>query len=1041
MRSVLFSRLLISSIACLACAVFPARAAVFGSVVAIGGSASDIVLDESRSSLYIANFGAHTIQVMSTASNTIQPASLNVLPWPGAMALSFDSQYLVVAHYCNGVTEPACSNALTSIHLTDNSQRVFSLASPPLGLAFLKNGKALIVTTTNILLFNPANGVTQLVSTLGNIAQTLPVPLATFPGQIIQAALAASSDGNTVWGIASAGTPTQLILQYNALTGTISGVIATSSPTLLPRISSSADGAYAMVGYMLLGAGSSPYLKGRYPNAIASTNITGSVIDSTNRLVYGQFPDKNQATGPLGTAGSGVSAMLILDSDNLTFRDRISIPENMVGRALLTADAAIMYVVSESGVMVLPVGSLNAAHRITATQEDILLTTNFCANGVISRDLTITDPGGGHTDFSVISAQPGVAVSPASGTTPATVKILVDPKAIPGAGGTSAFFLTLSSHTAVNQPKPIRLLVNNPDPSQRGAIVGQPGVLSDILPDQTRNRVYVLRQDMNQLQLFDGSALSLIKSLRTATSPTMMAMTNDGKFLLVGHDDSQLVTVYDLDALASVAPVLLPASHFARSIAVSNSTILTLVRNEGNVEPTPAGIDSINLTAGNAAPLLSLGVYNNKLSATGALSASSSGANILYASPDGYVALYTGAAGTFVNSRHDFTALSGALAASDFGYYVAGNSILNASLVPEGVVSQSALLSSGFTFTAQDGYMAATASVSAPGTITHATLQTGTPAPAVLSANSWLTSEAPLLPTATTQSLPAISPVYGTYGSGTFSIHALNSFARTVAPLTSSGSLAMLSTSGLSLLSTTFPANALPSIAAIASAADGTKPVAAGGLVGIYGQNMSDLSLAASTTPLSTAMGNSCIGVNGVPIPLLYVSPGQINAQLPFNSAGNATLTIHTPAGTSNNFSFRIQPTAPSIFIGTANGVETPQALIVRDDNFQLVTPTNPVHPRDTITIYLTGMGQTNPPVPTGETSPSDPLAYVATAPLVTLGGAPLSILYAGLAPGEIGVYQINATVPGSVPTGVAIPLAISQGGAAGQTVNVRVVK
>ena len=85
----------------------------------------------------------------------------------------------------------------------------------------------------------------------------------------------------------------------------------------------------------------------------------------------------------------------------------------------------------------------------------------------------------------------------------------------------------ITSQTAINKPKPVRLLVNSPDPSQHGTIVDQPGVLSDILPDQTRNRVYVLRQDMNQLQVFDGSSLSLVTTLRTYTSPTMMAITAD----------------------------------------------------------------------------------------------------------------------------------------------------------------------------------------------------------------------------------------------------------------------------------------------------------------------------------------------------------------------------------------------------------------------------------------------------------------------------------------------------------------------------------
>ena len=1009
---------------------------VFGSVVAIGGTASDIALDESRGSLYIANFGASVIDIMSTADNTIH-SSMNVLPWPGAIALSFDAQYLLVAHYCNTPppsssgsaptqTSPPCSNAVTSIHLADNSRQVFSLASPPLGVSFLGNGQALVVTTTNILLLNPASGQIQLVDTIANIAQTVPAPLATFPGQILQAALTTSADGNTVWGIASAGTSSQLIFQYSGPANSISGSIYTSSPLLLPRISSAADGSYATIGYMLVGPGG--ILRGRYPNIIASLNITGSAIDSVNKIIYAQYPDANQPTGPRASSPGygGQPAMLIMDSDNLTFRDRISIPEDMVGRAVLNAAATMMYAVSESGVMVLPVGSLNSYHRLAATVEDLLVTTNFCNSGVLSQSLTITDPGGGQTDFAVSADQAGVTIVPAGGKTPATVQVLIDPTVIPGSGGTTAISLTLTSQSAVNKPKPVRLLINNPDPSQRGAVIDQPGVLSDILPDARRNRIYVLRQDMNQLRIFDGTSMAPITTLRTATSPTMMAMTSDGKYLLVGHDDSEFVNAYDLNALQPVAPFVMPGGHFARSIAVSNAAILALARNEGN---TPPGmVDSINFATGVVSILPTLGAYVNAVAAAGVLASSPGGGNILLASPDGNVLLYSASANTFVASRHDFTALSGAFAASDYGSYVVGNSILDASIVPSGVVSQTALPTSGFTFVDSGGYMASAASASAAGAMLRVnSMQSGAAAPMLI-------SEAPLLPTADNTSASA---GWGTYGSGSMSNHAVNSFARTVAPLASAGTVVVLSTSGLTVLPYNYSASAATaSITGIASAADGTPPVAPGGLITIYGQNMSPVSLAAGGIPLSTALGNSCLGVNGLPIPLLYISPGQINAQLPFNVSGSATLTIHTPAGISNNYNFTVQQTAPSVFIGG-----TGLATIVRDDDNQLVTPTNPIHSKDkeTLTIYLTGMGQTSPSIQAGQPAPANPLAAAAVQPTVTLGGSALSVSYAGLVPSEAGVYQINAAVTSDVTSGMSVPIVISQGGAE-TTVYVRVV-
>jgi uncharacterized protein (TIGR03437 family) len=191
--------------------------------------------------------------------------------------------------------------------------------------------------------------------------------------------------------------------------------------------------------------------------------------------------------------------------------------------------------------------------------------------------------------------------------------------------------------------------------------------------------------------------------------------------------------------------------------------------------------------------------------------------------------------------------------------------------------------------------------------------------------------------------------------------------------------------------------------------------------------------------PLPSALGDSCLSVNGTPVPLLYVSNQQINAQLPFNVAGNASLSVHTPGGVSDNYLFAVQSAAPSVFMSATAGPQTGLAAIMRTDNNQVVTPTNPLHPKDTVTIYLTGMGLTYPPVDTGVPAPASPLSQASIQPTVTLGGTPLGIGYAGLVPGEVGVYQINATVPLGAPQGLSIPLIINQGGAT-TTLNVRVV-
>ena len=133
-------------------------------------------------------------------------------------------------------------------------------------------------------------------------------------------------------------------------------------------------------------------------------------------------------------------------------------------------------------------------------------------------------------------------------------------------------------------------------------------------------------------------------------------------------------------------------------------------------------------------------------------------------------------------------------------------------------------------------------------------------------------------------------------------------------------------------------------------------------------------------------------------------------------------------------------PSAPAVFHTGTAGPDTGLATIFRATNNELVTLSNPIHPEDIIIIFATGLGQTSPAVKTGTAPPLDPLAVAQIAPVVSIGGVSLVIQYAGLVPGQVGVYQINAFVPATVPRGMQIPLAIAQGGEE-ITLNVRVVK
>src|SRR5712692_3475351 len=323
-------------------------AGTFGRVVAIGGQASDVALDEARGVLYIANFTANRIEVMSLTSNTIQ-TSINVASQPGSISLSPDGRYLLVAHFGNNAAPASPTNALTLIDLTaNNAKQTFALGNPPLGTAFGLDGKALVVTTQEYILFDPVLGTTQLLDSIaGVVAKTLPVPPANFPADITSASVAASADGLKIYGLGnSTGTFT---FRYNAATHSVSpGGIVLSSGTLGPRVVSiNQDGSSVMVGWVMIDAA------GTFINYIPKNSnefsVGTSVFDSKRNLVYAHIP-ANKGDLPV---------LQLLDSDNLTVRETLQLPENTKGKSVLNSDQSVMYAVSDSGVLVLPVGSLN----------------------------------------------------------------------------------------------------------------------------------------------------------------------------------------------------------------------------------------------------------------------------------------------------------------------------------------------------------------------------------------------------------------------------------------------------------------------------------------------------------------------------------------------------------------------------------------------------------------------------------------------------------------------------------------------------------
>ncbi|MBK5293157.1 MAG: hypothetical protein JJE04_15975 [Acidobacteriia bacterium] len=186
-------------------------------------------------------------------------------------------------------------------------------------------------------------------------------------------------------------------------------------------------------------------------------------------------------------------------------------------------------------------------------------------------------------------------------------------------------------------------------------------------------------------------------------------------------------------------------------------------------------------------------------------------------------------------------------------------------------------------------------------------------------------------------------------------------------------------------------------------------PISPGMIVQIFG---SGLGGAAVQPPLiqgslPTQFGDVSVIVGGMRAPLYFLSPGQINAQIPFELKAGEQHQVIVRAGRaiSTPESVNVASSQPGL-LGFPDG-----RLIAQDTQFRLIDSANPASRGAVLVIYLTGLGGTNPPVPTGLLTPA--IQASATDPVtVEIDGRPAPVFFAGLTPGFIGLYQVNFEVP-----------------------------
>jgi uncharacterized protein (TIGR03437 family) len=233
-----------------------------------------------------------------------------------------------------------------------------------------------------------------------------------------------------------------------------------------------------------------------------------------------------------------------------------------------------------------------------------------------------------------------------------------------------------------------------------------------------------------------------------------------------------------------------------------------------------------------------------------------------------------------------------------------------------------------------------------------------------------------------------------------------------------------------------------PVIGGIAATSSTVLTAAPGSIISLYGSNFDAFtSSTAAFNPLTisslpTSLNGVTVTVGGASAPFYFVSPAQINVQVPLEvTPGVQQVVVTNAAGSSASFNLTVASVAPSIFIvdQTSN-----LGAILKNVDFSLVTASNPAKVGDVLLVYSGGLGQTTPALQTGVLLPLTGALLNTGTMTATIGGQPATVIYSIASPGFAGLYQTAVTVPVGVSGNSALVLKAGTG-APSNSVNVPV--
>ncbi|MEZ5402298.1 MAG: beta-propeller fold lactonase family protein [Bryobacteraceae bacterium] len=617
-----------------------ASAATFGTVVPITGSVSDLVLDEARNRLYLVNTTTDEVLVYSTLQRRFLDP-IRVEDQPLAAAISRDGRFLYVTCHLG--------NSLNVINLDQLqvSNRI-GLPARPQGVAVGYDERVLISTvgtgTGNqfnvLLIYDPA--------ATGGAQALTPVPVSPPPGTnpltpqqslgrgglVNRSFLAASADGRWIAGANIPNANSEVVFLYEAASGTV--LRSRRVTGVSPVLSMSPSGDRFLAGLTLFdasdltvlaqqNAANSPYPLPNGANFNLQQNQGGSVFTPDGSRLYTAFnfaPVTNPATR------ANVSQLMLNDPDNLLIDFALQMPENIAGKMVISSDGRTIYALSESGIVVAPVGTMMQSPVATLATNTVLLTNDQCGvfGDTRSQNLLVRNAGAGRitASLSLLQTQAnanlagnaglGGAGGPGGGAPGALPIIIVAPPGAAGGGaaatgraaqitgtapvvratntaqganlqftynsrnlgiGTVSPFhqYVVQSNEAINIPPTVRVFQNNRNSDSRSDIMPIATGLSaaeglvDIVQDANRRRIYVANSGMNRVEVFDQRTHALLAPIKVGQLPRSLALTPDGATLYVANSGSESITIIDTAKLEVVGRIRFPATPFNATVA------------------------------------------------------------------------------------------------------------------------------------------------------------------------------------------------------------------------------------------------------------------------------------------------------------------------------------------------------------------------------------------------------------------------------------------------------------------------------------------